>query len=121
MTRPTLIGVIVTLLLLGAVIGAGCLSEPTGCMPVTVEGKSTTASSNVMGLHVTISGEDYLYYNPKLDTFSQIEIGKTYLMRFIPMVGSKPEVEFCKEQPVETTKPPSIFIDPQAYQGENKT
>jgi hypothetical protein len=68
-----------------------------------------------------ISGEDYLYSNPKLDTFGKIDPGKEYSMRFIPMLGSKPAVELCKDvpQPSDIIQySPYITLSPGCYENE---
>ena len=72
----------------------GCV-EPSGCVPLKIEDKYVIITQNVQSLHVNVSGEDYIYYNPTLVTFSQLEINETYSMRFQPMFNGKPEVEAC--------------------------
>jgi hypothetical protein len=90
---------IALILLLSAVLIAGCAQSSTGCIPVIIENKHTTSSPNVMSLILTINGVDYQYYNPKLDTFAQIETNKTYLVQFDPMLSGRPDVELCGAAP----------------------
>jgi hypothetical protein len=85
--------IIIFAILVILILISGC-TEPTGCIPVKIDGKYVTTSPNVHILTIQINKVNYTYYNPTLDTFSKIEINETYLMRFQPMSG-RPCVELC--------------------------
>lgn len=83
-----LIALVITILV------AGCTS-PSGCLPMKVDDKQVINAPNIQSLILTISGEDYTYFNPTLDTYSKFEINHTYQMRLQPLLYGKPEVELC--------------------------
>lgn len=87
---------LISLALILLLLIAGCISSPTGCVPILVSDKQVK-ETNVHSLVITIEGQEYHYYNPSLLTYSSIKINETNYVKFIPMAGN-PGVKLCSDK-----------------------
>lgn len=93
MTHSNFLPLALCCVMVALVVSAGCLHQPTGCVPVMISDKRVGDTNS---LTVTIEGVDYGYYNPSLLTYDVIKVNQTNYVKFIPMFG-EPCVKLCSD------------------------